>query len=299
MDLLAQIKIYYGKNFLELKLIRDWIGKVYELTNENKRYIVKVFRKDYTKEALQSIKVMTYLKDNNFKVPDIIATLSGEKYFLANKQVVVLYEYINGDLVDKGSKLLNIGKQAGWMKKLMESYDGVVRDHGYEFFINRYLNIMKLKEYQGISKFYELGNYLWKNVKNLPQGFIHGDMHTGNMIQMKNEIVFFDFDTCAIASPAYDIATACDATDYFDLSEDNFYNGLTRTQKNVSEFLKGYELYCTLIKEEEKAIYYFIAIRHFDIQATIINSLGLNCVDEQFLDEQYLWLEKWVEKINV
>lgn len=115
------------------------------------------------------------------------------------------------------------------------------------------------------------------------------------MFQGKHSITLFDFDACAIASPVYDIATYCDATDYFDLSDQNFELGIIQTQQNVAEFLKGYETYYTLCKEEETAVYDFIAIRHFDIQATIIHCLGLDCVDEQFLDDQYHWLEKWLD----
>lgn len=295
MEFLAQIELNYGNDFKNLNMIRDWIGQVYEVTKDNKRFIIKKFRKEHTKQALQSVEVMTYLKEINFHVPSIITTLKKKKHFVYNNQVVVLYEYIVGECVDKIGNLFAVGKQSGFMRKSMESYSGDVTNHGYEFFIKRYLDIMKTKEYRGITKFVELGDYLWENVKNLPLGFIHGDLHVGNMFwQKKNEIVFFDFDACAIASPVYDVATACDATDYFDLSADNFKNGLKQTQKNVMEFMKGYENYFNLSEEEEKAIFYFIAIRHFDIQSTIIESQGLACVNEQFLDNQYLWLEKWL-----
>ncbi len=298
MDLLEQIRLHYGNGFNQLNMIRDWIGQVYEVTNGNKRYIAKIFRKEYTRQALQAIEVMTYLKDNNFPVPYIALTLSGNRYFVYNSQIVVLYEYIEGECPEKESSLIHIGKQCGWMRKSMEPYAGEIAVHGYDFFLNRYLDIMKKKEYHGINKFWELGNYLWAHIKDLPQGFIHGDLHTGNMIQKRNEIVFFDFDACAIASPVYDIATFCDASDYFDLSADNFKNGYIQTQKNLREFLKGYEEYFKLYKEEEKAVYDFIALRHFDIQATIIECQGLACVDENFLNEQYLWLEKWIEISN-
>lgn len=299
MHFIAQIKYHYGNDFEKINLIRDWIGQVYEVKDENQRYIAKIFRKEHTKQALQSIEIMAYLKDNNFPVPSIISTIKGSKYFSYNDQIVVMYEYIAGKDMDTSTNLFTIGKQSGWMRKLMECYPGEVAKHGYNFFINRYLNIMKMKEYPGINKFDELGNYLWEKVKDLPYGFIHGDLHAGNMFQNENEIVFFDFDACAITSPIYDIATACDATDYFDLSADNFEDGYIQIQKNVQEFLRGYENYFKLSKEEENAIYIFVAIRHFDIQATIIESRGLDCVNEQFLDEQYLWLEKWIEKINL
>lgn len=297
MHLLDQMKYHYGINFDKLDLIRDWIGQVYEVSNGSNRYITKVFRKEYTKEALQSVEVMAYLRKNEFPVPDIIKTIDGNRYFIYNDQMVVLYEYIVGEEVDKASKLIKVGQQSGWMRRLMDTYTEEISYHDYDFFIQRYLNIMKINEYQGIDKFSELGNYLWEQVKNLPSGFIHGDLHTGNMLQ-NQEIIFFDFDACSISSPVYDIATFCDTTNYFDLSEDNFDYGFVQTHKNVIEFLKGYENFFHLSKEEEKAIYYFIAIRHFDIQATIIESRGLACVNERFLDEQYAWLEKWLDRIS-
>lgn len=298
MDLLEHMKLHYGINFDKLELIRDWIGQVYEVANGDTRFITKVFRNEYTQDALQSIEVMTYLRENKFQVPDIFMTLQGSRYFVYNNQIVVLYEYIDGEGIDKAGNLFDAGTRCGWMRKLMETYGKDVSNHGYEFFIKRYLDIMKMKDYKGIDKFTKLGNELWEKIKNLPISFIHGDFHSGNMFLNKGEIVLFDFDACAIASPVYDIATYCDASDYFDLSDNNFELGMIQTQRNVEEFVKGYKKYFHLSKDEEKAIYYFIAIRHFDIQATIIASQGLNCVNEQFLDNQYLWLEKWMDRLN-
>ena len=77
------------------------------------------------------------------------------KYFVNNNQIVVLYEYIDGDPVNKVSNLFTLGEQFGYMRKLMESYVGNIINHGYDFFIKRYLDIMKTKEYQGINKFTE------------------------------------------------------------------------------------------------------------------------------------------------
>jgi Ser/Thr protein kinase RdoA (MazF antagonist) len=293
MNLLSQVRLAYGNNFGELNLVRDWIGQVYELTDKNKRYILKVFRKEQTNAAIQSVGVMQYLYNNNFSVPNIIETKEGNGYFTYKNQIVVLYECIVGKEMDKGTNLFYVGEQTGLMRKIMESYRGKVIHHDYNFFVKRYLDIMEMKEYLNAYKFIMLGNELWDRVKDLPYGFVHGDLHVGNMFVRQEKIIFYDFDACSLTSPVYDIATFCDATDYFDLSLNNFENGMLQTQKNVLEFLKGYEKYYELGKDEEKAIFDFIAIRHFDIQATIIESQGVNCVDEFFLDEQYLWLNKW------
>lgn len=148
MNLLEYIKLYYGNGYDNLTLLRDWIGQVYEITKGEKRYIAKVFRKEYTKQALQPVAVMQYLRKNSFPVPDIIKTLAGNSSIEYNNQTVVLYEFIDGQDMEKASNLITIGRQTGWMRKLMESYSGEVATHGYDFFINRYLDIMKKKGYR-------------------------------------------------------------------------------------------------------------------------------------------------------
>jgi len=61
----------------------------------------------------------------------------------------------------------------------------------------------------------------------------------------------------------------------------------------LDRFLKGYDKYYSMSDKEITAVFDFIAIRHFDIQATIIESQGLNCVNKDFIKEQYQWLMKW------
>ena len=181
------------------------------------------------------------------------------------------------------------------MRIIMESYPHEIACHGYEFYFQRYLTIMEKKRYAGREKFEELAKVLWEHIKNLPQGFLHGDLHTGNMFQTEDGIVTYDFDACALASPVYDIATLCDATDYFNSNETVMRQGWKKTQQNVAEVLKGYEAELKLTKEEKQSIGDMIAIRHFDIQATIIESQGIHCVDDAFLNHQYQWLEQWIK----
>jgi hypothetical protein len=39
-----------------------------------------------------------------------------------------------------------------------------------------------------------------------------------------------------------------------------------------------------------------IAVYHFQVQATVIEINGLDCVDAAFLDRQYDWLCRWREQ---
>jgi hypothetical protein len=44
---------------------------------------------------------------------------------------------------------------------------------------------------------------------------------------------------------------------------------------------------------ELRAFYDLIAVYHYQLQATIIEIHGLDCVDEAFLDQQLDWLMRW------
>ena len=46
-------------------------------------------------------------------------------------------------------------------------------------------------------------------------------------------------------------------------------------------------------REEQEAVYDLLAVYHFQLQATIIEIYGPDCVDDAFLDNQLDWLLRW------
>ncbi|MFT4144288.1 MAG: phosphotransferase [Mobilitalea sp.] len=294
MILIEQLMQKYGVKFEDIQLLRDWIGQVYIVKEEDKKYILKVFRKQYTNNALQSAAVMHYLKSSGFPVPIIVATVNSDLFFLTDDgRIAILYEYVEGGEPKRKHSLEELGHLSGQMRCIMEKYKGELDHKGREFYIDRYLSILNKKHYKETDHFSEIGTKLWNRVKDNKLEFCHGDFHIGNMIHNNTGIIIYDFDACGIAHPLYDIATVCDGTDYFDLSNRNFEMGISRTKKNVEMFLKGYNKYYSVNDAELRNIFDYIAIRHFDIQATIIECQGLDCVDESFLNNQYSWLTKW------
>lgn len=300
MLLSDQLFLAYGHKFDEIQLLRDWIGQVYLVKTGGLKYILKIFRKQHTRAALQSASVMNYLKENGFPVPTILQTMNGDSYFLTkeNNQVAIVYEYIEGSELEREQYFEEIGMLTGQMRKLMEQYKGELYYKKDEFFTKRYLSIMAQKKFEGIEKFAAHGEMLWNRVKDNSLGFCHGDLHTGNMILKHNKIILFDFDACGMDHPFYDIATLCDGTNYFDLSSQNFEHGITKTKENLELFMQGYNKYYFLNETQMRSVFDYIAIRHYDIQATIIDCQGLGCVDDKFLEEQFTWLMKWEEACN-
>lgn len=284
----------YTQSFNDIKLHRDMIGYVCVVSDCENKYILKLFRSKHTKQAQQSIEIMTYLYQAGYPTAHIIPTASNMPYFILEFQdenrIGVLYEYINGIEIDKNRDIVNIGRQTAKLHNLMREYPTNLCYHDKSFFIDRYIHVLSEMNYPQLDKFKEFGNMLWQRVNGLPNGFCHGDYHTGNMIlDNYGQFVLFDFDTAANAFSVYDIAVICDMTDYFTFSEQKF----DETTHMLERFMKGYNEYNSISKEELDRIYDFIAIRHFEVQATIIENLGLSCVDNTFIDEQLTWLMQW------
>lgn len=297
--IINNLKEVYKRPFDDIKLQRDMIGLVCMVSAGKERYILKLFRSKHTNQALQSIEIMRYLYEFDYPVPHIILTSSDNSYFIYDDQgenrIGVLYEYIHGIEPDKNRNIEKIGRQTGKLHLLMNQYNMNLCCHEKTFFIDRYINIINAMKYPNVDKFIEYGDRLWKSVENLPRRFCHGDYHTGNMlINTKGQYVLLDFDAAANAFPTYDIAVISDSTDYFSYSTHMYSD----TAHMLDRFLKGYLEYNMISEEEISRVYDFIAIRHFEVQATIIENLGLSCVDKEFIDHQYEWLMKWDSSIS-
>jgi Ser/Thr protein kinase RdoA (MazF antagonist) len=298
-QLLKDLKEIYNKDFDKIALHRDMIGYVCVVSDHKDRYILKLFKGRNTKQAKQSIEIMSYLERSGFPTAHIVTTAMGLLHFIYDFQgedrIGVLYEYIIGAEPDKGTDIIAIGRQTGRLHSLMNASPMFLSCHDKPFFIDRYIHCLKEMNYARADEFEEYGNMLWNRVKSLPRGFCHGDYHTGNMIcNSSGEYVLFDFDASSKAFSMYDIAIFCDMTNYFKLSAQEYED----TRYMLDEFMKGYNEVSSISAQELSAIDSFIAIRHYEVQATIVENLGIECIDKKFVDAQLEWLRSWEKLVR-
>ena len=257
----------------------------------NEKYFLKIIDNAFLNTAIQSIDIQQYLIKNDFPVPKIINTKENSLYFINENQLFVLYEYIDGIEPNLDDNAEKIGNLVGKLHKLMSSYSSELTTHNKEFFVDRYIDILRKKHYSDkkLNEYIEIGNSLWNSVKDLPYGFCHGDLHRGNLLKTpESKIYILDFDTACTAPQLFDIAVICDTTDYFNFNVKEFYH----TTEIFNQFMKSYSKYNQL-NFDIKQFYEFIALRHFQLQATIVEIYGLNCIDEQFIDKQLGWIKQW------
>lgn len=286
---------HYGIRNPSLELLREGGGCTYIVGGED-RYLLKVVGSAFLNTAKQSVSVMRYLAENDFPVPGIILADDGrailETTAGGEKELIVLMEFIDGDEPDLEKCASEAGALVGRFHRLMDRYPAEPVSRGREFFIGRYLDFLRKKKSPRLSAYAELGERLWERAGNLPTGNCHGDLHRGNLLRSADGRLFLlDFDTVCRAPRMFDMMVLCDMTDYFDLKPKDI-----STAKTVfRDFLSGYSEYRTPSREEISSFPDWVAIRHFQLQATILEIYGTDCIDERFIDSQLSWLDRWLE----
>ena len=294
-DILA---LNYGIESPSLEFLREG-GTTTYIVNGRPKYLLKVIGSAFSDTARRSASIMRYLEGNGFPVPKTILTKNGETIFETEadgeKILIVLMDFIDGDEPELEKCASEVGRLVGRFHQLMEEYPSELVYRDKEFFIGRYIEFLRKKKYPRIKEYEELGERLWDKVKNLPQGNCHGDLHRGNLLQNADgKIYLVDFDTACKAPVMFDVMVMCDMTDYFNLKQED----IELTKVVYREFLSGYVGYHKLSREEILSFPYWIAIRHFQLQATILEIYGMDCIDEGFIDGQLYWLNKWQETMD-
>jgi len=293
-DIIVQLNHFYPLKFSSVELLREGGSSTYCAWCDNKKYFLKVIPFAFGDSAKQSIDILLYLEKNRFPSPSVIKTNSGQAYVEGQdkENILVLFDHLEGEEPEADDNLELTGELIGKLHYLMGACKVSLPEHNKEYFIDRYIHLLKQMDYQEdkLNKFREYGDYLWSRVENLPRGFCHGDLHPGNLLKTsKGNYYILDFDTASYAFPLYDCVLFCNRTNYFDYEEE----GLLRSKKAFQSFLKGYSRYSILSAEEINSFNDLLAIYHYQLQATIIEIYGKNCVDEDFLDRQLDWLMRW------
>lgn len=296
-EILETLNRNYPMKFTSAEFLRDSGSVAYEVFTGEEKYFLRITKPTFALTAGSSLDVHVFLQQNNFPVPKIIQTINGA-YCVeceAGKSLFVLCEFIEGGEVDPLGDAEKIGELCGKLHSVMKNYRGQLVKRDRYYYIDKYLEQMRAKNYPKVGDFERLGNELWERVKELPMGYCHGDLYCGNFHKTpEGKIYVLDFDTSCIGFPMYDPVVICDATDFFSLKEGD----AQKSREILKKFLPRYLKQTKLSSREIDSFYDLVSVYHFALQATIIDIFGLDCVDNEFLDNQLDWLNKWQEQVN-
>lgn len=296
---MEELKVILNKNYPirvdRIELTRDSGSSAYTVFSCNQKYFLRVLKPAFMDTALKAVDIQVFLQMRGFPVPPIIFSRENTPYIQNENGIYVLYEYIEGGESNPEQDAEAIGALVGELHHIMKDYSGQLVRRDKQFFIGRYIDILRKKQYPRVEEFSTYGDALWQKVKDLPRGFCHGDMYSGNIHKTSEGRLFvLDFDTSCEGFPMYDPTLICDMTQYFDFDECNY----DRSNKVLSRFMSEYSKYNILSQMEINAFYDLIAIQHFATQATVIEIFGLECIAGKDLDNQLNWLYRWREQCD-
>lgn len=294
--ILSLLNQCYAVRFDSIALHRDGGSMSYVVDAPGQRYFLRVVRPQFLHTAMDAINIHLYLQRGGFPVPAMIFAKDGEPYVKKveadGAHLYILYEYIEGTEPDDAD-VERVGKLVGAFHGIMQQYPGKLQAQGKHFFIDRYVDILKGKNHPLADAYQALGEALWNRVAGLPRGFCHCDLYKGNVHKAENGKLFLlDFDTCCDGFPMYDVTLFCDESDYFNYSDEGF----EKSKACLSRFIKGYERHRHLTSDEVGAFYTFVAIHHFQVQATIVEIYGVDCNPADFEGKQMDWMVRWLKR---
>ncbi len=296
-DIIDYLQEHYSLKADAIELVREAGSSAYVVIRGNSRYFLRVVKPAFFDTAAAAVDIQYFLQNQGFPVPPILPAEDGspcaEWRTSDAKRLFVLYEYIEGKESEPDQDAEAIGELLGKLHQTMKNYSGPLVKHEKPFFIDRYIDILHRKQYPKADEFTAYGEAVWDKVKDLPRGYCHGDMYSGNIHKAANgKLYVLDFDTSCEAFPVYDPVLICNRTHYFQFDPE----GYDKSKAVFERFLPLYSKHSPLSQAEIDAFFDLIAVYHFQVQATVIEINGLDCVDAAFLDRQYEWLYRWREQ---
>lgn len=291
-DIAKILEKNYGIGVSGISLHREMIGFIYFIESDRGRLVFKLFRSLNTPEAEQAVEIMCFLQSKGYPVPPVIRA-SGKPFVEIGCRLGVLHEFIPGREPDADDKIAELGMAASLLHELMEGYPKPLIPRDREFYADRFIDMLCDSGYEA-SKITDLRNFAkqtWECLSVARKGFCHGDFHTGNMIETGDGVIcLLDFDAAASGFPVIDAAVICDRTHFNKFNRDAF----DTTRRAIGKFYSSYSKDGTPNKDEYRAIFSFIALRHYELIATIVKSKdGGKMPAKAFLDRQHEWLMKW------
>jgi Ser/Thr protein kinase RdoA (MazF antagonist) len=286
---------HYPMTFDRIELARDMGSTSYAAFSGDEKYFLRVIKPAFFETAQSGADIQLFLQGKEFPVPPIILTKEATPYVKTDEHMLILYTFIEGENADPERDAEAIGALVGKLHHTMKSYTGELIIRSKHFYIGRYIDILQKKLYPRTNEYMIYGDSLWRKIKDLPKGYCHGDMYCGNIRKAPDATLYVhDFDTSCEGFPMYDLALACDMTNYFDYDELNY----TRSNSVLVRFVPEYRRHSALKQIELDAFHSLIAVQHFCTQATVMELFGLDCFDDADIDNQLTWLYKWRGQCN-
>ncbi len=302
----------YGIVPIKTVLYRNSSGMLYIIETDDKKYAFKVYSSYETGDTIhsqafrakESFGVINHLYKNEFAVPKIYTTLEGNLWcefsMAEGTGIGALFEYITGDDVQYRDIMHHIAKTTASMHNIMSKYTGPLSRLGEDFYIGRMMTILRkyYDENDQIRDLEQFGHMAFDKIRDLPQGFCHGDYGTHNIASKDGRLYVFDFDAASRSYPLFDIALICDTSNFWKFDA----KAMRKTKDNIYHFADIYTRHCQLTDKQIDSFIYFLALRQYEVRATVAHTslpkVGTHFLNKGYLDSLHDWMVKFTDYVS-
>ena len=255
-EILKHYNIGTYKYHREIWAIRQ---KVYILRTSKGKYLLKFM--DNTKLDFKKfrIKLIDYLDKEKIPVAKIIHTKSGNPFLLKENNLIIMQEFIEGFIPKRFSDKLvkDIARDIGLLSQVLRRVKGTKKYTWGEYQFKTPLK-WGSESFKGFNLKENMNSILKAlrkiNRKKLRRSLIHGDLTDVHLLVKNDKLnAIIDWDDAHEDFLIQEIAVFIART---------FVTG-TKVQKDkIRLFMREYQKRTRLNKEEKKALYYFIRLRH-------------------------------------
>ncbi|GAA3623475.1 phosphotransferase enzyme family protein [Flavivirga jejuensis] len=297
---------------------RPGLNDTYKIEESEKLFYLRIYNSKWrTKHDVESeIILIKHLSANGLDVASPVENKNNQFIMEINApegiRYAVLFKSALGRCVDKldEKQSLNYGKMVSSIHESSDKLDKLNRfnldmNHLLEqplsnikpFFKNREadFNYLRTTANSLSSKIFELIAQ-----SELDYGICHGDFHHGNVFfDEEDNISVFDFDCFGYSWRAYDLSVflwSC-VPPYNWKEEDN-----RKRMQLWESFLDGYSSLKPISKDEIKAAFVFVAIRHIwflGLQTIKTDTKGQEWLNDNYFDYAIKFIKKWIETYKV
>ena len=294
-DIVALLNGHYPMRFDRADLMRDMGSTSYIAYASAQKYFVRAIKPALADTAIVGADIQLFLQKRAFLVPPIVLTQEGSTHVNTGEMLFIVYQYIEGSDCDPERDAEAIGALTGRLHREMRAYPSALVKRDEQFYIGRYIDVLKRKHYPRTDEYVAYGAELWEQIKNLPRGYCHGDLYDGNIRKAQDgKLYVHDFDTCCEGIMMYDPTLICNMTAYFDFDTRNYQH----SNRVLARFVPEYRQHSPLSEAETEAFHALIAVQHFATQATIMALFGDDCIDAATMDKQLKWLYRWRQQVQ-
>lgn len=300
------ISNYNLRNISSINLLKSGINDVYKIVTLENTYILKIFSILKKMNELQfEIEYIFYLKNNNILVSYPINSINNNYIiqipYPEGIRFAFLTNYSNGYDFTYNSKssaeAYDYGYGVARLHKVSQNFmpNTVVKNTDIKSILikssNNVENFLLKCESNKIDFFNKFSENLLKklNLKDLEQGYCHGDLHGGNAKFHNRQVNFFDFEFCSYGYNLYDLATFK-------------WGCLVGKRKNDwKNFIEGYKEILPFSDIDLKYLLHFVALRHIFIMSLDIGRvhvLGNDIIGYGYIDKRIKLLKYIDTKIN-